>query len=278
MTMAAGDFEYVQELVYKRSAIVLDAGKEYLVEARLSTVARDEGFASIDHLVAELRRTRANDLHRKVIEAMTTNETAFFRDVHPFEALRLQLIPELMQRRGAQRQLTIWCAACSSGQEPYTIAMLLREYFPALAGWQVRILGTDLSIEVLERAKAARYRQAEVNRGLPATFLVKYFRRQNVEWQMVDDIRSAVEFRELNLNEAWSGVPTCDLVFMRNVLIYFDVETKKAILAKLRRVLRPDGYLFLGGAETTMNLDDTYQRLALPKSGCYYRPGPQEER
>jgi chemotaxis protein methyltransferase CheR len=278
MTMAAGDFEYVQELVRKRSAIALDGGKEYLVESRLSTVARDEGFASIDHLVAELRRTRANGLHRKVIEAMTINETAFFRDGHPFEALRVQLIPELMQRRGAQRQLTIWCAACSSGQEPYTIAMLLREYFPALAGWQVRILATDLSTEVLERAKAARYRQAEVNRGLPATFLVKYFRKQNVEWQVVDDIRRAVEFRQLNLNEAWSGVPPCDLVFMRNVLIYIDVETRKAILAKLRLVLRPDGYLFLGGAETTMNLDDTYQRLALPNAGCYYRPEPQEGR
>jgi chemotaxis protein methyltransferase CheR len=278
MTMGANDFEYVQELVRKRSAIVLEAGKEYLVESRLSAVARAEGFASIEHLVVELRRTQANGLHRKVIEAMTTNETAFFRDLHPFEALRAQLIPELMQRRGAQRQLTIWCAACSSGQEPYTIAMLLREYFPALGGWRVRILGTDLSREVLDRAKAARYSQAEVNRGLPAAFLVKYFRKQGVEWQVVDDIRRIVEFGELNLNEVWSGVPPCDLVFMRNVLIYFDVETKKTILAKLRRVLRPDGYLFLGGAETTMNLDDAYQRVVFAKNGGCYRLGSQEGR
>src|SRR5205814_3586563 len=218
------DFEYIQELVRKRSAIVLEAGKEYLVESRLSTVARVEGFTSIDHLVAELRRSPGNGLHRKVIEAMATNETAFFRDLHPFEALRVQLIPELMQRRQIQRQLTIWCAACSSGQEPYTIAMLLREHFPALAGWQVRILGTDLSSEVLDRARTGRYNQAEVNRGLPAAFLVKYFRKHNVEWQVVEDIRSMVEFVELNLNEAWSRVPSCDLVLMRNVLIYFDVE------------------------------------------------------
>jgi chemotaxis protein methyltransferase CheR len=270
MTMGANDFGYLQELVRKRSAIVLEAGKEYLVESRLSSVARDEGFDSIDHLVQALRQTRANGLHRKVIEAMTTNETAFFRDVHPFDALRAQLIPELMHRRAAQRQLTIWCAACSSGQEPYTIAMLLREYFPALAGWQVRILGTDLSNGVLDRAKAGRYNQAEVNRGLPAAFLVKYFRKQSLQWQVVDDIRHAVEFRELNLNDVWSGVPSCDLVLMRNVLIYFDVETKKTILAKLRRVLRPDGYLFLGAAETTLNLDDAYQRVVVAKTG-YYR-------
>jgi chemotaxis protein methyltransferase CheR len=278
MTMGANDFEYVQELVRKGSAIVLEAGKEYLVESRLSTVARDEGFTSIDHLVAELRRTPANGLHRKVIEAMATKETAFFRDVHPFEALRAQLIPELMQRRQAQRQLTIWCAACSSGQEPYTIAMLLREHFPALGAWQLRILGTDLSSEVLDRAKTGRYNQAEVNRGLPTAFLVKYFRKQGVEWQVVDEIRRMVEFVELNLNEVWSRVPPCDLIFLRNVLIYFDVQTKKTILAKLRRVLRPDGYLFLGGAETTMNLDDAYQRVVFAKTGSYYRLASQEGR
>jgi chemotaxis protein methyltransferase CheR len=277
MTMGANDFEYLQELVRRGSAIVLEAGKEYLVESRLSSVARDEGFPSIDQLVVTLRRTQANGLHRKVIEAMTTNETAFFRDLHPFDALRAHLIPELMLRRAAQRQLTIWCAACSTGQEPYTIAMLLREHFPALAGWQVSILGTDLSKDVLERAKAARYSQAEVNRGLPAAFLVKYFRKQNIQWQVVDEIRCAVEFRELNLNDIWSGVPPCDLVFMRNVLIYFDVETRKTILTKLRRVLRPDGYLFLGAAETTMSLDDAYQRVVLAKTG-YYRLASQEGR
>jgi chemotaxis protein methyltransferase CheR len=210
-----------------------------------------------------------------VVEAMTTNETTFFRDVYPFDALRDQLIPELMQRRAAQRQLVIWSGACSTGQEPYTIAMLLREHFPALTAWQVRILATDLSSEVLDRAKTGRYSQAEVNRGLPATFLVKYFRKHGVEWQIVDEIRRMVEFSELNLNEAWSRVPPCDLVFMRNVLIYFDVETKRTILGKLRRVIRPDGYHFLGGAETTMNLDDMYQRIAFGKTG-YYRLGSQE--
>jgi chemotaxis protein methyltransferase CheR len=275
MRITPSDFEYVQDLVRKRSAIVLESGKEYLVESRLSAVARDEGFTSIDRLVAELRRSPANGLHRKAVEAMTTNETTFFRDIHPFQALRLQVLPELIQRRAAQRQLSIWCAGCSSGQEPYTIAMLIREHFPALIGWQLRILGTDLSSDMLERAKAARYRQAEVNRGLPAGFLAKYFGKQGVEWQMVDEIRDMVEFREMNLIEAWPGASSYDLVFMRNVLLYFDVETKKAILAKVRRVLRPDGYLFLGSAESTMTLDDSYQRVAFDKTG-YYRPGTPE--
>jgi chemotaxis protein methyltransferase CheR len=271
--IAPDDFEYVKDLVRERSAIVLEAGKEYLVEARLSVVAREEGFTSLNQLVAELRRTQASVLHRKTIEAMTTNETTFFRDIHPFEALRLQVLPELIQRRAAQRQLSIWCAACSSGQEPYTIAMLIREHFPELTGWQIRILGTDLSSEMLGRAKIARYRQTEVNRGLPAQFLVKYFGKQGVEWQVAEEIRRMVEFREMNLNDAWPVTSAYDLVFMRNVLIYFDEETKRAILAKVRRVLRPDGYLFLGGAESTMNLDDSFQRVAFAKAG-YYRPGP----
>ncbi|HYC33213.1 MAG TPA: protein-glutamate O-methyltransferase CheR [Gemmatimonadales bacterium] len=269
MNIASGDFDFIRDLIRRRSAIVLEPGKEYLVESRLGAVAREEGFASLEHLVTELRTRPSNGLHRRVVEAMTTNETTFFRDIHPFDALRQAILPELIERRASQRQLTIWCAACSSGQEPYSISMLLREHFPALTGWTVRIVATDLSGEMLERARSGRYSQLEVNRGLPASYLVKYFRKQGLEWQLAEEVRRMVEYRELNLNEPWPGVPPADLVFLRNVLIYFDVETKRSILAKVRRVLRPDGYLFLGGSETTMGLDDTYQRMPVGKAVCY---------
>ena len=269
MSISAVDFGYVRDLVREKAAIVIEPGKEYLVESRLGLVAREEGFGSLDLLVAELRAKPSNGLHRKVVDAMTTNETTFFRDVHPFEALRLQIVPQLIAARQAQRQLSIWCAACSTGQEPFTIAMILREHFPALAGWNIRILATDLSRDVLARARAGRYSQLEVNRGLPARYMIKHFRKEGMEWQIGDSIREMVEFRELNLIESWPGLPLMDVVFMRNVLIYFDVDTKRTILGKVRRVLRPDGILFLGGAETTMNLDDAYQRLALGKAVCY---------
>jgi chemotaxis protein methyltransferase CheR len=273
MTISAADFGYVRDLVRQRAAIVIEVGKEYLVESRLSGVAREEGFGSLELLVAELKSSPSNGLHRKVVDAMTTNETTFFRDVHPFEALRQHILPELIAARAAQRRLSIWCAGCSTGQEPYTIAMLLRDHFPALAGWTVRILATDLSQEVLARARAGRFTQLEVNRGLPASYLVRHFRKEGMEWQIADPLRQMVEFRELNLIEAWPGVPAADLVFMRNVLIYFDVSTKRAILGRTRRVLGPDGYLFLGAAETTLNLDDAYQRVVIGKAVCYRRLG-----
>jgi chemotaxis protein methyltransferase CheR len=273
MSIAAGDFGYIRDLVHQRAAIVIEPGKEYLVESRLSTVARDEGFGSLDLLVADLRAKPANGLHRKVIDAMTTNETTFFRDVHPFEALRLHVLPELIERRVAQRQLSIWCAACSTGQEPYTVAMIIREHFPTLADWDVRILGTDLSQDVLERARQGRYTQLEVNRGLPATYMVKHFRKEGTEWQISDAVRQMVEYRELNLIEPWNCIPLVDVVLMRNVLIYFDVATKKTILGKVRQILRPEGSLLLGGAETTMNLDDTYQRVPMGKAVCYRPAG-----
>lgn len=266
---AESDFDFVRELVRRHSAIALEDGKGYLVEARLTPLARREGFASLAELVAQLRTGRDPALQRKVVEAMTTNETLFFRDVHPFEALRASVLPELVQRRAAVKQLRIWSAACSTGQEPYTIAILLRESFPELASWRVDIVATDLSTEVLEKARAGVYGQIEVNRGLPARLMVKYFRQQGVEWQLDDAIRAMVDFRELNLAEPWPAMGQFDVVFLRNVLIYFDRDTKKSILARVRSVLKPDGSLFLGAAETTMNLDDAYERVQLGKSGCY---------
>jgi len=269
MTIAPADFEYVQKLVHERAAIVLEPGKEYLAESRLLAVARREGLGSLAELVARLRGERWNPLHRKVVEAMTTNETSFFRDAHPFDALRRRILPEVLERRAAERVLRIWSAASSSGQEAYSIAMLLREEAAALRGWQVGILGTDLSAEMVARARAGRFSQLEVNRGLPATFLARYFRRRGMEWEIDEAVRGMVEFREMNLADAWPVLPEMDVVFMRNVLIYFDLDTKRAVLARVRRVLRPGGYLFLGGAETTINLDDGFERVVLDQAPAY---------
>jgi chemotaxis protein methyltransferase CheR len=269
MAIAASEFDYIRRLVLEESAIVLEEDKQYLAESRLLPVARREGFDSIAPMVACLRARKLDDLHRKVVEAMTTNETSFFRDFHPFEALKKSLLPELMTSRACSKELNFWSAACSSGQEPYSLAMLLQEHFPNLAGWRVRIIATELSTEMLARAREGRYSQLEVNRGLPASLLVKYFRQQGTEWQIREDLRRKVEYQILNLAEAWPLLPAMDLILMRNVLIYFGIETKKQILAKIRKVLRPDGFLFLGGAETTFNLDETFERIQFDRTICY---------
>ncbi|MBI3410973.1 MAG: protein-glutamate O-methyltransferase CheR [Planctomycetes bacterium] len=269
MALSQAAFEFARTLVRQRSGIVLENEKAYLVESRLTVVARNEGFASVDLLLEQARTQPLNGLQVKVVEAMTTNETSFFRDVQPFEALRQLVLPDLIKRRAQEKQLTIWCGAASTGQEPYSLAILLREHFPILAGWKVNILATDLSLEILERAKRGRYSQVEVNRGLSARLLVKFFDKQGLEWQLKEDIRRLITFRQLNLIEAWPWMAPADVILVRNVLIYFDVETKKAILGKVKRLLRPDGFLFLGGAETTMNLDDGFDRVEFERAGCY---------
>ena len=269
MPITATDFDYVRGLVRDRSAIVLEPGKEYLVESRLLALVQRKGLPDISALVNELRKVRDGALHTQVVEAMTTNETSFFRDVHPFHALRDKILPELVERRARERTLRIWSAACSSGQEPYTLVMLLREHFPALAAWRIEILGTDLSSEVLDRAREGRYAQLEVNRGLPAAMLVKYFEHQGASWVVKPDLKRNVEFRVMNLVAPWPTMRAFDLVFLRNVLIYFDRPTKQQILERVKGVLRPDGYLFLGAAETTLNVHDGYERVALERAGCY---------
>ena len=274
--LSPADFEYVRALVRARSAIVINPDQGYLVESRLSAVARREGFASVGQLVAGLRSGGGVDLQVRVVEAMTTNETSFFRDVHPFENLRLSVIPELVRRRAATRRLTIWCGACSTGQEPYSLVMLLREHFPALASWHVQILATDLSEEILTRARHGRFTQLEVNRGLPAALLAKYFTKDGPEWQIRDEVRAAVRFEQLNLTGPWRPFPPMDLVLLRNVLIYFDTTVKKQILGRVRGVMQPDGFLLLGGAESTLNLDDAFERAETGRSG-YYRIRPQTQ-
>jgi chemotaxis protein methyltransferase CheR len=267
--MTDREFDAVRKLILERSGIVLEPGKEYLVESRLAPIARQMNLDSVGELIAQLRFQSGNGLHRHIVEAMVTTESSFFRDHHPFEGLRKMVFPELMKRRGQERRLNICCAASSTGQEPYSIALLIREHFPQLAGWRVSILATDLSRAVLERAREGRFNQIEVNRGLPAALLVKYFEQHGTEWQLKPAIRALVDFQEINLAQAWPPLPGMDLVLIRNVMIYFDLETKKAILSRLQRVLRPDGYLLLGGAETTFGLNDSYVRIEPLKAGLY---------
>lgn len=276
MPLNPTDVQFLSGLVRERSAIVLEPEKGYLLEARLAPLARAEGFGSIDAMVSHLRAQPANGLPRKVVEAMTTNETSFFRDLHPFQALRTVVLPEVIRRRQAERRLTIWCAASSSGQEPYTVAMTLLEYFPQLAGWSVKVFGTDLSGQMIARCQAGKYGQLEVNRGLPAPLLVKYFEKKGMEWQIKPEVQRLCEFREQNLIEPWGPLPPMDVVFLRNVLIYFDVNTKRSILNNVCGVLNPWGHLFLGGAETTLNLGDRFERVPVDKAGCYRLKGAAE--
>lgn len=264
---------YLRTMVHRRAAIVIEPSKDYLIEARLAPVARDAGFESIGDLIGDLRAPptpRTISLEKRVIEAMTTNETFFFRDVHPFVALENAVIPELVRKR-TSRQLTIWSAACSTGQEPYSIAILLHDRFPELQTWTVRIVATDLAESILEYARRGRYRQVEVNRGLPLPLLTKYFDRDGSEFCLQQRIRQRVTFQVLNLIERWPTMPQLDVVFLRNVLIYFDVETKRSILKRVKQAMAPGGFLFLGGAETTLNLDDSFERVQEGNAVFYRR-------
>lgn len=259
MSITADQFKQIAGLVREKSAIVLESGKEYLVETRLAALARQEGIDSLDDLFQMLQQDpQFNSLQVKVVDALTTNETSFFRDFHPFESLRKEILPRLIRERAKTRELRVWSAACSTGQEPYSLAMLLLQHFPELSNWRVRIVGTDLSLRVLNQAKAGIYNQIEVNRGLPAPLLIKHFEKVPAGWRLREEVRRLVEFRELNLLKAWLFNEHFDIVFIRNVLIYFDVSVKQQLLDRIRDVLRPDGYLFLGSAETTFNISQHY--------------------
>ncbi|MGE0042046.1 MAG: protein-glutamate O-methyltransferase CheR [Vicinamibacterales bacterium] len=269
MGVSERDFDFIRTLVCEHAGIVLETGKQYLVEARLQPLARKRNLDSIETVVQQVRQGGDLALRQQVIEAMTTNETTFFRDFEPFEAIKKHVIPRLMEARRTERALHFWYGASSTGQEPYSVVMLIEEHFPELAGWNVTHTATDINLDVLERARQGRFTQSEINRGLPASYLVKYFEKQGLEWQLKAPVREKVRFEPLNLVKAWPRLGPFDVVMLRNVMIYFDVEAKRDILARIRRVMRPDGFFFLGGAETTMGLDDNFARLPLPRSGCY---------
>ena len=271
-TLPAGDFSYLSQLMHERAAIVLEPGKEYLALSRLDPVAREMGVGSVAALVDVLRGEEASSqLHDQVIDALTTNETTFFRDFNPFESLRSDVLPEVLERKQRSRTLAIWSAGCSTGQEPYSIAMAIREHFPELLTWQLTILGTDISASVLDRARHGRYGQLEVNRGLPANLLVRHFTRAGMEWEIEEPIRRMVRFQRHNLVDEWPVMPPFDLVFMRNVMIYFDVETKRQVLSRMLGQLAPRGYLLLGASETTFNISDDYDRHLVGRT-AWYRP------
>jgi chemotaxis protein methyltransferase CheR len=251
------DYEFLRKLLKERSGLDLSADKQYLVESRLIPLARKAGLPGIAELVAKIKAGSAA-LTAEVVEAMTTNETFFFRDKIPFDHLRESILPALVQARASRRSLRIWCAASSTGQEPYSIAMCVKE-FAGLAGWRVEIVATDLSQEVLEKSKAGIYSQFEVQRGLPIQMLVKYFTQTGELWQLKADLRAMVQHRQLNLLQDFSHLGTFDVIFCRNVLIYFDQDTKVAVFDRLARMVEADGVLLLGAAESVVGISDAFK-------------------
>jgi chemotaxis protein methyltransferase CheR len=262
------DYDYLRKLLKERSGLVLAADKQYLVESRLLPVARRAGCAGLGDLVQKLKGPNAEPLVVEVVEAMTTNESFFFRDKIPFEHFRDTIMPALLAARAAQRRIRIWCAAASTGQEPYSLAMSLKEMGSGTAGWRIEIIATDLSNEVLEKAKAGIYSQFEVQRGLPIQLLLKYFSQIGDTWQIGPDIRAMVQYRSLNLLGDFSHLGVFDVVFCRNVLIYFDQPTKTAVLDRIARVTDRNGYLVLGAAETVVGLTESFRPLA-DRRGLY---------
>jgi chemotaxis protein methyltransferase CheR len=253
------DYEYLRKLLKERSGLDLSADKHYLVESRLVPLARRVGLSGIPELVQKMKGAGANALTADVVEAMTTNETFFFRDKIPFDHMRETILPALTKARANRRTLRIWSAASSTGQEPYSIAMLLREAGQALAGWRVEIVATDLAQSVLEKSKAGMFSQFEVQRGLPIQMLVKYFTQVGELWQLNADIRGMVQHRQLNLLQDFSQLGMFDVIFCRNVLIYFDQDTKAAIFERLAKQLESDGMLMLGAAESVVGITDAFK-------------------
>jgi chemotaxis protein methyltransferase CheR len=253
------EYDFLRQFLKGRSGLVLTNEKQYLIESRLLPVARKAGLGSIGALVGRLRDPGEAALKEAVVEAMTTNESCFFRDKLPFEHFTRLMLPELLGRRARTRRIRIWCAAASTGQEPYSLAMCLKEFGPRLDGWKVEIVGTDISGEVLERARSGRYTQFEVQRGLPIQMLLKYFTQDGDRWTISPELRSMVEWRRSNLLDSFAGLGAFDIVFCRNVLIYFDQPTKADVLKRLARSLAPDGYLVLGASETVVGLTDAFQ-------------------
>jgi chemotaxis protein methyltransferase CheR len=271
--MTPADFDFVRGLLKRRSGLMLSADKQYLLESRLLPVARKAGFDSLPALIGALKADKSELLTIAVVEAMTTNESFFFRDKVPFDNLRTTVLPALQAARRHSRALRIWCAAAARGQEPYSLAMALSEMHGCFAGWQIEVIATDLSNSILEKARQGLYSQFEVQRGLPIQLLIKYFSQDGEMWQVAPEIREMVKYRQLNLLSDFSNLGTFDLIFCRNVLIYFDQETKINVLDRLAEVIAGDGYLVLGAAETVVGLTDSFK--VCPQSRGLYTPNRQ---
>jgi chemotaxis protein methyltransferase CheR len=262
------DYDFLRKSLKERSGLVLSADKQYLVESRLLPVARRAGVANLGELVAMLKAGQHSSLMTEVVEAMTTNESFFFRDKTPFEHLRQTIMPTLLAARKNLKTIRIWCAAASTGQEPYSLAMYLKEIERDVVGWRIELLATDLSTGVLEKARAGLYTQFEVQRGLPIQLLIKHFTQTGELWQIAPELRAMVRYRQLNLLADFSQLGMFDLIFCRNVLIYFDQNTKIDVLNRLARVTANDGYLVLGAAETVVGLTDRF-KMVVDKRGLY---------
>lgn len=271
VTDADADYAYLRQIVFSLSQNVLDPSRDYLFDARLARLLRHHGMTRVQELVRHLRRSKDPVLERAIAEAMTINETSFFRDCRPFELLRAELLPRLIEARRVSRSLRIWSAACSTGQEAYSLAILVREYFPQLAGWNIRIEGTDIAFEVVQRARQGRYYRIEMNRGLPARFIVRYFDRQDEDWIAKPELRQMCHFRQVNL-----CVPPLpfhrlfDVILLRNVMLYFAQQTRSTLLTRIHDLLAPDGILLLGSAEQPADL--SLWTPVLTSGTCYFRP------
>lgn len=259
--LTESQFSALSTLLKSETAVVLEQGKEYLVESRLNGLLREEGFMTLSELVDAVLQRSNPLLNKKVLLALTTNETSFFRDLAPFELLRTTLIPELIKVRQATKSLTVWSAACSTGQEPYSLAILLKENFPELASWKVLIRASDLNSNVVDKARHGVYSSLEVNRGLPVQLLLKYFSQAGDNFFVNSELKEMLSFSEQNLIAPWPSGQV-DILFMRNVLIYFDIETKRQLFEKVKTVLAPDGYLFLGTAETPYRVSEGFSKVA----------------
>lgn len=270
MSLSAPEFEYLRSVVMRNSGNQVDVSRNYLFESRLQPLLRQRGLQSLDQLIAALRSESTASLQRFVAEAMTINETSFFRDAPLFNLLRDELLPALIERRRASRTLRFWSAASSSGQEAYSVAMLIREHFPLVASWKIDILGTDLSADMVERASAGRYQRIEINRGLPARFLLKYLVRTGDEWEISPDLKRLCRFQQRNLLQPAPLPETFDVIFLRNVMIYFPQETRHQVLLAMHRSLAPDGCLFLGMSEQP-RMDSHWATVLTPKA-VWYRP------
>jgi chemotaxis protein methyltransferase CheR len=268
------DYSYLRQLVFDHSQNVLDPSRDYLFESRLSRIVQQQGFSQVEQLIKMLRSQRNTMLERQIAEAMTINETSFFRDGRPFELLRTELIPAFTESRRSVRSLRLWSAACSTGQEAYSLAMLLLEHFPSLVGWKISIEGTDIASEVVSRARSGTYHRIEMNRGLPARNLVRFFDHHGEDWTAKAEVRQLCRFQMANLcadNLPFSPMAgRFDVIFLRNVMLYFSQETRIKLMANIHRLLAPDGVLFLGSSEQPA--DPSKWSAVLAGGTCYYRP------
>ena len=260
--MKPEDFDIISKIVKDRSGLVLTQDKAYLLESRLMPVARKRNMKGLEDLAQTLRTSRDEGLLREITEAMTTNESFFFRDIKPFDLFRDKIMPDVLTTRASKKNLRIWCAAASSGQEPYSLSIILKEMAAKMPGWRTEIVGTDISRDILDKAKQGLYSQFEVQRGLPIQLLLKYFEKKDESWQIKQELRSMVQYKEYNLLDNLSPLGQFDVVFCRNVLIYFDQETKARVLDGISRLMPPDGVLFLGGAETVLGVSDKFKPVA----------------